>query len=357
MAKINYEIKKSLAAFPPIYEEGILQIKRIVTSIDNVDVSPETQVREQLIVPSNVADIVDSLTNKGYDYSEPVIVVEKHPDPKSGKEFICRDGANRTVAHKQLGYETILVDVVEFVTPRRARTFSNKKNTNRSPFSDNTDKDLVYSIEKAYEMGEVDATDDEDVIKFLEESGVTNKKRIESIVKILRTKVSPYGTYMCPFNAVSAKQKARELGLPYDGDSNSKRVPGLGLIVGSKSWRSVMYQSETIAMDYPDLPIDVYAFIENPSAQRLTLEKQRKQWLDDYNEKLVVRYYRWLAARLGIDEIEVKTKVKKAPWNFVGFLPQDLKNEPNCVVDQFGNPVSVVDRKHLFGNNYIKSVK
>ena len=164
-----------------------------------------------------------------------------------------------------------------------------------------------------------------DVLAFLEESGVNSILRCKHILALFRNKVSPHGSYMHPMTAVMAKNKAKELGLPYDGDSNAKNVPGLGLIVGSKSWRSVMFQSESIMMTYPDKPIDVYAFIENPNPQGLAT--QRKDWLEEFNRHLAVRYYDFFAAQLGITVREVKGMIKPAPWNFVGFLPQNLKTE------------------------------
>lgn len=352
MSKISYDMKRSLRESPPVYEEGIQHIKRIVISIDSVDISPEAQVREQLVVLSNVQRIEESLVNKGYDYSAPVIVVQKHPDTKSNKEFLVLSGINRVVANERLNHETILVDVVECATPRLARTFSNKCNTNRSPFCDNSDKDFVYSIEKANEKGELDGTNDDDVKRFLEESGITSSKRREAILNRVRGKISAYGKYVHPYSAKDAKLQAKKLGLPYDGDKNIKSVPGLGLIVGD-SWRSIQYQSETIAMKYPGMDIEVYGFISNPCPQML--ENQRKQWLDDFNENLIARYYGWLADRLNIDESEVKTKVKKHPWKFIGFLAQDLKNEPEGVVDQYGNPVTLPDRKSVYYKHYSES--
>ena len=361
MLQIKYDIGQSLKDCPPssLYEEGITFHKRIVTSIENIERSKRTQVRKKLLVVSNITKIEESYQTKGHDYKEPPIIVIKNPNFKSGSnnadekcEFLVISGHNRLNALLNLGCTSVLVDLVSFDTAIKRLSTANKMNSNRSPFSDNTDEDYLYSIEQAYAERDadgkpiVDATDDQSVLSFLKESGVNNDQKRLNILDQLRRKVSPHGSYMHPMNAVIAKNKAKELGLPYDGDSNAKHVMGLGLIVGSKSWRSVMYQSESIMMSFPDKPIDVYAFIENPNPMSLSV--QRKDWYDKYNSNLTERYYNFFAARLSISVIEVKKRVKKAPWNFVGFLPQNLNTEPNCVVDIYGNPVSVPDRTNEF---------
>ena len=361
MLQIKYDIGQSLKDCPPssLYEEGITFHKRIVTSIENIERSKRTQVRKKLLVVSNITKIEESYQTKGHDYKEPPIIVIKNPNFKPGSnnadekcEFLVISGHNRLNALLNLGCTSVLVDLVSFDTAIKRLSTANKMNSNRSPFSDNTDEDYLYSIEQAYAERDadgkpiVDATDDQSVLSFLKESGVNNDQKRLNILDQLRRKVSPHGSYMRPMNAVIAKNKAKELGLPYDGDSNAKHVMGLGLIVGSKSWRSVMYQSESIMMSFPDKPIDVYAFIENPNPMSLSV--QRKDWYDKYNSNLTERYYNFFAARLSISVIEVKKRVKKAPWNFVGFLPQNLNTEPNCVVDIYGNPVSVPDRTNEF---------
>lgn len=353
MMKINYDIPKSLKLCPPSYEEGVHFNKRIVTNIDNIESSKRTQVREKLLVLSNIKTIEAALMSNGYDYNENPIVVSKNPDYKPGSkkplercEFIVDDGNHRLVCYRNLGQLTVLVDVVDFSTERLVITARNSFNGGRAPFEDNRDADYLYSTEEAHKKGIVDGTSDEDVLAFLEESGVDSILRRKHILNLFRSKVSQHGSYMHPMTAVMAKNKAKELGLPYDGDSNAKNVPGLGLIVGSKSWRSVMFQSESIMMTYPDKPIDVYAFIENPNPQGLAT--QRKDWLEEFNRHLAVRYYDFFAAQLGITVREVKGMIKPAPWNFVGFLPQNLKTEANSVVNQFGIPVSPPDRKYEF---------
>lgn len=57
MMKINYDIPKSLKLCPPSYEEGVHFNKRIVTNIDNIESSKRTQVREKLLVLSNIKTI------------------------------------------------------------------------------------------------------------------------------------------------------------------------------------------------------------------------------------------------------------------------------------------------------------
>lgn len=368
MLKIKYDVNKSLKECPPssLYEEGITFHKRIVTAVENIEQSQRTQVRDTLLIVSNITKIEESFSNKGYDYKEPPIIVTKNPDFKSGSnkyeekcEFLVDSGHHRINALKNLGCTTVLVDLVSFDSQRKMMSTANKLNSNRSPFSDNRDEDYLYSIEQAYKRLDsdgnpiVDATNDKDVLAFLEESGVYNERKRQNILEYLRRKISQYGSYMHPMNALLAKDKAKELGLPYDGDSNAKNVMGLGLIVGSKSWRSVMYQSESIMMSFPDKPIDVYAFIENPNPMSLSI--QRKDWYDNFNSNLVERYYNFFAARLGVDVIEAKRMVKTAPWNFVGFLPQNMQTEPNTVVDIFGNPVSVPDRTNEFKNIFPSS--
>tara|TARA_R110000868_G_scaffold46610_3_gene153803 strand:+ start:3321 stop:4448 length:1128 start_codon:yes stop_codon:yes gene_type:complete len=360
MLQIKYDIGQSLKDCPPssLYEEGITFHKRIVTSIKNIEMSNRTQVRKDLVVVSNVTKIEESYQTKGYDYKETPIIVIKNPNFKPGSnnkyekcEFLVISGHNRLSALLNLGCTTVLVDLVSFDSVIKMLSTSNKLNSNRSPFSDNTDGDYLYSIEEAYKKRDdagkpiVDATNDQDVLSFLKESGVYSDQKRRNILEQLRRKVSSHGAFMRPMNASIAKIMAKDLKLPYDGDSNAKNVMGLGLIVGSKSWRSVMYQSESIMMSFPDKPIDVYAFIENPNPMSLSV--QRKDWYDKYNSNLTERYYNFFAARLSISVIEVKKRVKKAPWNFVGFLPQN-ENTEFGVVDIYGHPVSVPDRTNEF---------
>lgn len=336
--KIMFDVEKSMKMSPPNYPKGVTFKKRIITNRNKL--IRDYQIRNLNYVLANAAQIKNSYQINNYLYEEPVKCVEVNE--KDPNRFNLIAGYNRDDAESQLGWDTTLVDILEFESPRRRREFMYQTNIIKNPRAGNTKNDITKGISDAIDNDEIDGSDDDDVKSFINavapEKTESEKKNIFDSVRKIHSKWAT----MTPYNAERANKKCEELGLQYQGRKN-KNVDGIAYARPKGFSKGAFWDSTEIAKLYGGTTyaqVTIYGYIESPIPQ--FLQKDREKWLQAFNkmnDKLVEN----VMFTMDMDVAEVRKKIR-TPFVFGGFLPQDQgrnssgKIKETGLVDQYGNP-------------------
>ena len=338
MPNIILDVERSLKLSPPNYPKGVNFKKRIVTNRDNL-------IRHYQ--PRNLKWVLENMTNlkKSYQiqylYDQPVKVGAVNE--KDSQKIDLYSGYSRDGVEGQLGWDTTLIDIVEFETKRIRREFMYTENIIRAPRSGNTKADLAKGAMDAIENEEIDNTDSA-IMDFLDVVAADKNERDKRVIlKKTRALISPYKN-MTPYAGPSANEKAAELGIPYGGLKNKNANGVIGYVIAGGNSKSVFSDATDLARKHGVgryARIEIYGYIDNPEPS--TLQGNRKEFLENF---------KWFERKL-IENISYSTGISldnkiwkdfKSPFVFCGFLPQsgEVNEFGNLVetglVDEYGNP-------------------
>jgi len=343
MSFINKDIdlQKSKEQSPSNYPDGVIFKKRIRTLRSNCTWKQDQLFRVDVNNLHNVRQLEESYKVYGILYDEPVQVVMVDPDNKD--RFIGVTGHHRNEAQENLGWDYAIYDVVEFKKPIDRITFGAISNQHK-PRAASTIEDIVKMIAMAVGDGERGYLPNDDVsikafIDIIAKDRTEFKRRF--IFRKYRTIKSKFDS-MKPLDGEKANELADSLEAPYGGDKNFVDSGEYGYVKDTGGYKSVMHDGLKLWLrDDKDIVVTGYITHPNPS----NLYKKRKSWKEDIDNMNNFLYS--VAAKLTNMKVEDIKKLNKSPFNYGGFLPQVVTNDPkqgglpkeNGIVDVNGQPV------------------
>jgi len=343
MSFINKDIdlQKSKEQSPSNYPDGVIFKKRIRTLRSNCTWKQDQLFRVDVNNLHNVRQLEESYKVYGILYDEPVQVVMVDPDNKD--RFIGVTGHHRNEAQENLGWDYAIYDVVEFKKPIDRITFGAISNQHK-PRAASTIEDIVKMIAMAVGDGERGYLPNDDVsikafIDIIAKDRTEFKRRF--IFRKYRTIKSKFDS-MKPLDGEKANELADSLEAPYGGDKNFVDSGEYGYVKDTGGYKSVMHDGLKLWLR-DDKDIVVTGYITHPKPSNLY--KKRKSWKEDIDNMNNFLYS--VAAKLTNMKVEDIKKLNKSPFNYGGFLPQVVTNDPkqgglpkeNGIVDVNGQPV------------------
>lgn len=347
-SKAYFDVELSLKLSPPRKSPGVKFVKRIIIRRDKVTYPDFEQTRVHAVKQTNVVQIRNSLEVNGWIHSEQPPF--GYVDPDSKERFIGISGFNRNAAMSQLGWDTMLFDVYEFESPLAKRIAKTKANQHLTPFSTNTNQDLVKQVLLAIKSKEINS-DEMSIKKMIEE--IASDKVSSERKKILDTVITQRGgsdtirTYHTGKGEYSTEEIALKLSLPYKGDEHFKMFGKLGYISSMKTPKTALYDAKVLSNDYGGAKVSFISFIEDPKEQPKIYEqrKKHKESITQFMRKdaeFVLNILKTYGVNTTIEDI-----LKKYPIIFGGFLPQVItpdgtkggKPKEEFLVDEFGKDI------------------
>ena len=343
MSFINKDIdlQRSKEQSSSNYPDGVIFKKRIRTLRSNCTWKQDQLFRVDVNNLHNVRQLEESYKVYGILYDEPVQVVMVDPDNKD--RFIGVTGHHRNEAQENLGWDYAIYDVVEFKKPIDRITFGAISNQHK-PRAASTIEDIVKMIAMAVGDGERGYLPNDDVsikafIDIIAKDRTEFKRRF--IFRKYRTIKSKFDS-MKPLDGEKANELAGSLEVPYGGDKNYGDSGEYGYVKDTGGYKSVMHDGLKLWLR-DDKDIVVTGYITHPKPSNLY--KKRKSWKEDIDNMNNFLYS--VAAKLTNMKVEDIKKLNKSPFNYGGFLPQVVTNDPkqgglpkeNGIVDVNGQPV------------------
>ena len=334
---IKFDVQRSLKESPPNYPKGVIFKKRIVTNRKNL--VRKFQPRNLKLQISNITPIKNSYEINNILYNESPKAGEVND--KDSRKTNLLVGYTRDAAEEELSWDSTMIDILEFETPRARRQFMYTSNIIQNPKTGNTNADLAKGVVDAINEGSV-TNDDPDILAFLDVIAADKtEKQKAAILKLARKLKSPYGN-MVPYDGPRANAKLKEMNLQYAGQKNNN-VSGIAYARSTGYSKGVFWDGLEVAKKYGGTifaPITIYGYIENPKPTEL--EADRKAWLEDF-KKMEDKMIDIISFGMDMNVGEVRMNIF-TPFVFGGFLPQD--ETPNSsgsiretgLVDEFGNP-------------------
>lgn len=351
MNKHSFDIELSLKLCPPKYPKGVRFIKRIV--IDRLDVTypPSHQIRQLNVDMKKVPEIRDSFEVSGYIHSEspPTIKV----DPLNKKRFIGLSGYHRNAAVGQLGWDTMIFDVLEFDSPLVERIHCSVTNANRLPFISMTKSDYVKQVLEAVKNQEI-PNEDFKVQEFIDAiCPDKNEAFRKNIFTKFRKNKSYSATLVCYTTQSNGENSTHEYAmqykLPNKGTATYASTSRLGYIISSPNPKTALYEAHKLSRNFNGQKVEFYGFIESP-LQGAGLKNQRQTFKDDFEECVLneCKSIQYLLEKLGY-KVSISEIRRAHPVVFIGFLHQDItpdehnfgKPKEDGVVDVNGNAIYV----------------
>ena len=311
-------------------EPGTKFIKRHIMRIDSVMYLKDDQTKVEENVASNIKDIADSFNAKGWDHSEQPLVYWESPDGDKGDE-----GYHRTPAARRNGWETLPFDKIEYDTPLDQEVSKHNSN-NGLPKKINRIKDTVKSVKRSVDLDYITADKIKDPkeieIKALIErltpgKGDDHRKRV---LKKFRALDSGYST-LRTYDGDTANELCEKLNLPFGGVKNFEKTGKVGYIKSQGSFKSLMHDCMTLIVkdkvpvddDCNYIPIEIRAFIEEPSPIPAVLRRQRVKWLERFKSDCLDFIKTFYTKTTGMDYKYI------LPILFKGFACQDITSNPD----------------------------
>ena len=344
-SKAFFDVDLSLKLSPPRKSDGVKFVKRLVIRRDKVTYPDFEQTRVHAVKQPNIVQIRNSLEVNGWIHSEQPPF--GYVDPNNKDRYIGISGFNRNAAMSQLGWDTMMFDVYEFESPLSKRIAKTKANQHLTPFSTNTNQDLVKQVLLAIKEKEINS--DEKSIKDLIEEIASDKvakerKSIYDTVILQRGGSDTIRTYHTAKGEYSTQEAALKLGLPYKGDEHFKMFGKLGYISSIETPKTALYDAKVMSNDYGGAKVSLISFIKAPKEQPKIYEqrKKHKETIIQFMRKdaeFVMNMLKTYGVNTTIDDI-----LKKYPIVFGGFLPQVItpdvtkggKPKEETLVDEFG---------------------
>jgi len=346
--KALFDTKSSLEQCPPIFSDGVTWKKRIVLPRNLVSYLKQYNPRELNIVSEKIPALRDSFIVNGFINSCPPPTIKV--DPNNKDRFIGLSGYHRNIAAEQAEWHTLIYDVVEFDSPKDERIHRVVTNHHKTPFTENTNDDIVKQTREAVANGEV-LNDDDEIKQFI--SIIASDKTAKD-QKIIYKKVRRHTllsatllTYHSGNGENSTKEFALKYNIPYRADAAYEQLDELGYITVEKHPKIMLHDAKKLSDEYDGKEISIYAYIKSPLGAP-KLYKQRKEYKETF-EKFIMddcRLEQSKMARMGID-VNLDVIIKNHPIKFKGFLAQDISADPlnngnpkeQGVVDVYGNMI------------------
>lgn len=348
--KPYFNVDQSLKLAPPRNQAGVKFVKRIVIRRDAVTYPDYEQTRVHAVKQPNIVQIRNSLEVNGWIHTQqPPFGYE---DPNNKDRYIGISGFNRNAAMSQLEWETMIFDVYAFESPLAKRIAKTKANQHSTPFSVNTNQDLVKQVLLAIKEKEIDS-DEKSIRDMIEEiaSDKVPKERksiFESVI-MQRGGSDTIRTYHTAKGEYSTQEVALKLGLPYKGDDHFKMFGKLGYISSMETPKTALYDAKVMSNDYGGAKVSLISFIKEPKEQPKIYEqrKKHKETIIQFLRKdaeFIVNMLKHYGVKASIDDV-----LSKYPVVFQGFLPQVItpdtskggKPKEETLVDELGNEVVI----------------
>jgi hypothetical protein len=336
MNKHTFDMELSLKMCPPKYPKGVRFIKRIIIDRSNVTYPATHQVRQLNVDMKKVPEIRDSFEVSGYIHSEspPTIKV----DPLNKSRFIGLSGYHRNAAVEQLGWNTMIYDVLEFDSPLVERIHCSVTNANRLPFISMTKSDYVKQVLEAVKNQEI--PNDDMVVQTFISSICPDKNEAfkKNIFDKFRKNKSYSATLVCYTTQSKGENSTHEYAmkykLPNKGDSTYATTSRLGYIVSTSIPKTAIHESHKLSRNYNGQKVEFYGFIDSP-LQGAGLKNQRQNLKEGFEECILneCKSIQYLIEKVG-HKVSLSEIRKAHPVVFVGFLHQDITPDNQ----NFGNP-------------------
>lgn len=349
MTKPIFDIEKSKNLCPPTYPKGVLFKKRITVKLRDITFPSTGNPRVYQVKTNELGPLVDSFTVNGYIHTQSPPTVKV--DPENKDRFIGLSGYHRSTAAKMLGWETMMVDVLEFDSPKDERVHKTQTNAHKTPFIPMTIEDYLKQIKEAIACNEIE-NDDTDIKLFIEEIAFDKtEKTKEKLFKKLRSHVSTSTTlltYHTSKGASSTQEFAKKFNLPFDGDKRYKESGDkLAYMNHYSTPKTSLVSAKKLSKEYKGQDVLFYTWIETPK-ESPALERQRIDHLESFNKFMQEEYefIQMIAEKCGA-KLNIGDIAKYHPFKFAGFLAQDITPDASKggrpreegVVDVYGNPV------------------
>lgn len=349
--KALFNVEESKIKCPPekLYPKGVRFKKRIVlTRGKNGVVTYHKHLNPRVlhVMTDKVPELKDSFLVNGYDNTNAPPTVKVDPD--NSNRFIGLSGYHRDAAAEQLGWDSMIYDVLEFDSPKDERVHRTTSNHHRFPFNVNTQDDIVKQVKEAIANKEIQNVDYEikDLISLLaaDKTPVVQK----NIFKKFRSHVSASSTirnYHTQGGQNSTKEFALEYNLPYEGDENYSKTGKLGYLTGIKTPKTTLYDAKKLSMDYNGKDVEIYSWIKDNPKEAPAIYKQREDWKTKFDEfiKQDCEFIKYIAEKCGYN-IPLNKLIENHPVKFKGYMAQDISPNPlnngnpneQGLVDTFG---------------------
>lgn len=349
-----FDVQDSLSKCDPkkLYADGINFKKRLILKRGKngvVTYPIQSNPRVLHVQMDKVPVLRDSFAVNGFVNTNPPPTVKV--DPNNPNRFIGLSGYHRDAAAEQLGWDTMIYDVLEFDTPLDERKHRSTSNLHKFPAIPNTTDDIVKQLKEAITSNEILNVDKDikELISILAADKTANAQR--KIFKDFRQQVSASSTirnYHTQGGVFSTEEFAIKHSLPFGGDKHYADLNKLGYLTGIKTPKTTLYDAKKLSMEYGGKDVEIYAWIKDNPKEAPAIYTQRQEWEQKFNEFVQAdcEFIKSLAKKCGVN-IELNDLIKNHPVKFKAFMAQDIT--PNVlnggspkedgIVDASGNPV------------------
>jgi hypothetical protein len=331
--KTLLDVQESLKQSPPKYPKGVTFKKRVVLKRGKngvVSYPPTNNPRQLDVVLSSVPDLRDSLSVNGYIYtcSPPTIKI----DPNNKDRFVGLSGYHREAAAEQLGWETMIYDVLEFDSPLDERIHRTTSNHHRTPSLPNTVLDIVKQVKESVANNEI-RNDDTDIKNLISILASDKTKKVQTqIFKKFREHISTSSTirnYHTDGGDRSTIEFAEQHNIPFGGDARLAQTGKLGYITGIKTPKTTLYDAKKLSRAYGGKDVEIYAWIKDNPKEAPAIYSQREEWKLKFDEFILedCKEIQFILKKLGF-KVSLNDILAVHPLKFKGFLAQDISPNP-----------------------------
>lgn len=351
-----FDVEDSKLKCPPekLYKKGVNFKKRVVLKRgkNGVVTYPEQlNPRVLHVMTDKIPELRDSFSVNGFDNINPPPTIKV--DPNNPNRFIGLSGYHRDAAAEQVGWDTMIYDIVEFDSPLDERKHRSGTNKHRFPSIPNTQDDIVKQVKEAITCKEIENTDIE-VKKLISELADDKTAAVQkNIFKKFREHVSSSSTirtYHTQGGSNSTEEFALKHNLPYGGDKNYASSGKLGYLTGIKTPKTSLFDAKNLSMEYNGANVQICSWIKDNPKEAPAIYKQREEWKNKFDEfiKEDCEFIKYIAKKCGYD-IPLNKLVENHPVKFKGFMAQDISPNPidngnpkeQGLVDMFGNKLAI----------------
>lgn len=320
-----FDIEKSKKLCPPNYSKGIRHVKRIVCSRDKVDYRETQNSRVLHVQLKQIGPLVASFEVNGFlhDQNPPTVMV----DPDNSDRFIGLSGFHRNQAAEQLGWETMMYDVLEFDNPLALRTHKLVTSHVKAPIIPLTENDIVKQLVEAVQKKEIENNDYDIKLKIDEWAADKNQKSRNVIFRKFRKHISLSSSlkvYHSGTGDASAQEYAIKHNLPYDGDKGWNETGKLAYWNDSSTPKTSLYSAKKLSALYGGEDVYFYTWLSEPK-EAPALYKQRKDRFETFENFIRedCQYVVDIAKKCGVD-LNIEDVMKKHPFKFGAFAAQNI---------------------------------
>ena len=355
LAPFSIDISKKECPPNELYGKyaGLEHKKRICVDPNLITILSQSRVVE--IDPDHASKIAKSISAKGWDHRQAPLAVTRDSRYPNEEKYELLAGHHRYKAlTEHCDWPVIPVDIVQFENEESKDDFLfeenfTEDNPKKQPNKQDTAK-LVLKMIRSGRIGKNKTAENKEIRKYLEQKNLQRygvpKKWIEDVIKEVR-KTLPFDGNMVVYNADSANEKAKELGISFSGSKNLVISNEFGYVQSSGKMHGNVARCLAHNIANGEQTV-IYMYVpQNPNNNKSltpkTIGKKRKKMLKDFNGFALYILSLYIQAYTDIDVNSVK--ITKTPIRFGGFLPQDHTLDENGnyketgLVDENGAPM------------------